>query len=586
MRSDPSALALRRPPRADPVRFGILVEAPVMPRWQARCIEQLLAVEGAEAAVLVVAPRAEEPRTAGHEPVLWKRLTRHPSMRPSAAFASVDLGDRLGGIRKETCAVSVGAGGALTLDGGEASRLESLDLDFLLDLAHGGVRGVSSMLRSGVWAFRHGEPGGPDGGPAGFREILLGSPVIASTLVRLSGDGHGDRILHRGYFRTIPDSLAQSRGAVLLGVASWPARECRRLVAERRHDGPLDPSSPPPTNGNGRRSGSGQGRRLPPERPRTPTNADVLRFTARLGARYVEGVWRDLFRHEQWNVGVVDTRVEDTVDAQRLDVRWLPTPERGWFIADPFGKASGGGVHILAEEFDYESGRGRIASISLRDDGSIVRRPEVIPLPVHASYPYLFDVDGETYCIPETAAAREVRLFRARELPHDWEDLGVIVPDFAAADATLFRLHDRWWLFCVDVEVDPNTHLYAWWAPHLKGPWRPHLLNPVKTDPRSSRPAGGVIVRADGVYRPAQDCSETYGGAVVLNRILELSPETFREEPVRVIRPDRRGPFPNGVHTLSGMGSVTLVDGKRRVFVPGEFRRAVAARLGSLIGGR
>ncbi len=34
------------------------------------------------------------------------------------------------------------------------------------------------------------------------------------------------------------------------------------------------------------------------------------------------------------------------------------------------------------------------------------------------------------------------------------------------------------------------------------------------------------------LYRPAQDCSVTYGGAVVINRIDRLTPEEFSEQPV------------------------------------------------------
>ena len=65
------------------------------------------------------------------------------------------------------------------------------------------------------------------------------------------------------------------------------------------------------------------------------------------------------------------------------------------------------------------------------------------------------------------------------------------------------------------------------------------------------------------LYRPAQDCSVTYGGAVVINRVERLTPEEFVERPVRRLAPAAHGPYPHGLHTLSGAGNVTLVDGKR-----------------------
>jgi hypothetical protein len=65
------------------------------------------------------------------------------------------------------------------------------------------------------------------------------------------------------------------------------------------------------------------------------------------------------------------------------------------------------------------------------------------------------------------------------------------------------------------------------------------------------------------LYRPAQDGSRAYGGAVALNRITRLTPSEFAEETVQVLRPDPAGPFPDGLHSLCGAGGKTLVDGKR-----------------------
>jgi hypothetical protein len=70
----------------------------------------------------------------------------------------------------------------------------------------------------------------------------------------------------------------------------------------------------------------------------------------------------------------------------------------------------------------------------------------------------------------------------------------------------------------------------------------------------------------DGVlYRPAQDCASTYGGAITINRIESLSPERFEEVPVASVEPDPDSAFPDGVHTL--------VVGDRRVYIDGKRTR-------------
>ena len=60
---------------------------------------------------------------------------------------------------------------------------------------------------------------------------------------------------------------------------------------------------------------------------------------------------------------------------------------------------------------------------------------------------------------------------------------------------------------------------------------------------------------------------------VAINRVTELTPHTFREEVATVVTPHAR--YPAGVHTLSALGPMTLVDGKRRAFT----LRRVAWRL-------
>jgi hypothetical protein len=77
------------------------------------------------------------------------------------------------------------------------------------------------------------------------------------------------------------------------------------------------------------------------------------------------------------------------------------------------------------------------------------------------------------------------------------------------------------------------------------------------------------------LYRPAQDCSVTYGGAVVINRIERMTPEEFSEQVVTRLAPAADGPYPHGLHTLSSAGNVTLVDGKRHILSAA----AVAMRL-------
>jgi hypothetical protein len=75
------------------------------------------------------------------------------------------------------------------------------------------------------------------------------------------------------------------------------------------------------------------------------------------------------------------------------------------------------------------------------------------------------------------------------------------------------------------------------------------------------------------LYRPAQDCSKTYGGRVVLNRILRLTPTDFSEAPERFVEPTPGSLYGKALHTLSGAGPRTVIDGKRwRLQWPGPIK--------------
>lgn len=288
------------------------------------------------------------------------------------------------------------------------------------------------------------------------------------------------------------------------------------------------------------------------------------------------------FRHEHWHVGIVDAPIHSFLEGDRRpDVRWLPLPPHGKYFADPFGLERASATTILFEEFDFRTQKGVISWVEEEAHG--FSRPEVaIELDVHASYPFLIERDGAVFCIPETAYGGEVSLYRASDFPSRWTKDTTLLPRVAALDSTVFEHDGRFWLMCTDLEDGPFSKLRLWYAPDLRGPWTPHPANPVKTDLASARPAGTPFTWEGELYRPSQDSSKTYGGSVVLNRIVRLTTTDFREERVATVGPFQDGMHAHGVHTLAAVGDRTLVDGKRFAFEG----RMMARNLRDSVGNR
>jgi hypothetical protein len=195
---------------------------------------------------------------------------------------------------------------------------------------------------------------------------------------------------------------------------------------------------------------------------------------------------------------------------------------------------------------------------------------------VHLSYPFLIDVEGRLFCIPESCAAQEIGLYEVERFPDRWVKVANLLEGIPIVDATIFRHEGTWWLAGSEAAAKGTTcELHLWHATAITGPWHPHAANPVKIDVRSARPGGTPFYENGVLYRPAQDCSRTYGGRVIINRVVTLTTTAFEEVPAAVVEPDPAGRYPAGLHTLSQVGDITLIDGKREVFSPAEFRRVL-----------
>jgi hypothetical protein len=270
-----------------------------------------------------------------------------------------------------------------------------------------------------------------------------------------------------------------------------------------------------------------------------------------------------IFRYfEEWSIGVVPAPISSFLEQKaRPPTSWLPLRERGKYFADPFGVVNDGTLYILCEEFDYRTNKGRIVSIELTDWRSPSRPKVAIELPIHISYPYVFKHQGEIYCMPETHQAQEIALYRADEFPDKWTKVATLVREFPGLDATIFQYERRWWL--ASTAHGAQDKLFIWYAQDPLDQWSPHPSNPVKRDMMSVRPAGTPFVYDACLYRPAQDCSKRYGRRILLNKVSRLTPTEFEEYPAVVIEPYANELYPEGLHTVSSVGDITLIDGKR-----------------------
>jgi hypothetical protein len=285
------------------------------------------------------------------------------------------------------------------------------------------------------------------------------------------------------------------------------------------------------------------------------------------------------FYHEVWNVGVVHQEATDIVARGLVEpVHWLSPPPEWTFLADPSCRVhEDGGLTLYAEKMDYWIGRGEIWSTYSPPgaDPALARFSPLLEAGVHLSYPFPFvDNEGRSCMTAESWEAGAAWLWQ--EQGSVWSLTSKIFDGRPVVDPTLWRGDDRWWLFCTFQDDGPNEKLHLFHAPRVSGPWAPHRCNPIVSNNGSARP-GGPLFWADGtLVRPSQDCSCTYGGALMLNAVTRLDSDLYSEKPIRSLEP--LAPYSSGLHTFCPAGKWTLIDGKRWQFHLLEPARKVLLR--------
>jgi hypothetical protein len=273
---------------------------------------------------------------------------------------------------------------------------------------------------------------------------------------------------------------------------------------------------------------------------------------------------RNHLTSEIWAIGILPGPAERVfTTAVVAPLQWIQIPAKDGFIADPCPWPGRPDV-VLCEHYVHRTGLGILEALTIRD-GRILGSDPVLVGESHLSYPYAWADGDRVLCLPEMAAARQQVLYELvpGKTAHP---LCVIADKVAMGDPTLFRHEDRYWLAYTDTDLGLYDNLCLMYASRPEGPWTLHPANPVKIDVRSSRCGGTPFRFGESLFRPAQDCSRTYGGALVLNRVVTCTPEHYCEEQVATLVPNPSGAFPHGLHTLSAGPDGILVDGKRIVF--------------------
>ncbi len=542
------------------LRFGIFCNSYLFKKWQLKTIEHLLNSGNAELVLLVINASSNQKDSLFKKINSWlgkhfvfklyQKFFYHPD-----SINEIDLSQRYRNIPSIDCSVKMKGKYSEYFSDEDISAIRNYDLDFMLRFGFNIIRGeILNIPKYGVWSFHHDDETKYRGGPAGLWEIYFNDAVNGAILQKLTDKLDSGIILKKGYFKTINHSYTANVDMLNYSCSTWPKQICTDIkngVADYFNNSPSTSSA---------------------KIYKAPANLKMLSLLCKLFINKLKFHFNELFRSEQWNIGVIKLPIASFINKEISDkeITWMPKQKTSLYRADCFAFADGEELNILFESYDYKLRKAVINKTTYSESAGFSKEATVLQKPYHLSYPFVFSNKDEHYCIPESFKNHKIDLFRIDKnealIFHK-----TILENIDAVDSSLVYFNERWWLFFTQNSNESNTNLYIYYSDEFDGNYQPHPANPVKTDIRSSRPAGNFFIENNILYRPAQDCSMTYGGRIAINKITKLTTSEFEEETIGHINPVQNCFYSKGVHTISSVGNYTVIDAKRFIFVWAAF---------------
>ncbi len=532
------------------LQLGLIVDALTVPAWAFAMLERIVTEDYAEIKVILVDKTPVHTNEQGAKTFLYRlydRLERRVVKFAHDPFVRKDCRPLMPAIPL----VDFHSDQSLS---DELEAVRNANVDILFHLGQGKLSGdILTIPRLGVWAYEHGDLRRKRGGPIGFWEVVDEHLVTGIALKRLTENVDTDVIITRSYSPTDTPLAHRNRYYHFWKAAIVFPRELKRLSA-LGEDKFLECVQ---TEINTLQFYDGESYDI-------PSNFEFLRRYIAYMVGYMRGKIYRLLTKEQW-VLYYDLRqgISKSLGQYR---QLIPPRDRLW--ADPYVVYKDAKYYVFIEELLFENNRGRIAVIEIDEVGNTSPVYTVLERPYHLSYPFIFSYQDKYYMLPETSGNRTIEVYEATEFPTAWQPVATLMKDLVAVDTTLYYHEDRWWMFTTIQEEIAGSlcdDLYLFFSDDpLSDNWQPHPLNPVISDARRARPAGGLFEYNGELYRPAQDDTRVYGYGVRINRIIKLSPTEYSEAEVDFLEPLWNSKV-QGLHTFNYQGNMSIIDAYTRI---------------------
>jgi hypothetical protein len=530
------------------LKLGLLTDSYLVPAWIYSSIERIILSDCAEFALAIIhennIKQRKEPRQKNQIiPRIFNALDEKIFVRRNSATALKNIEDILKGI--DTLKVSpTREKNGLSLSPADIEIIHRYALDLLIKVGFGELHGdILTSSKYGIWEY-FGETE-----PHGFWEVMEGISETWMSLRALEEGHPNGKILYTCSSSTYPFSPTRNRNHSLWKSSSYLPRKLNSLftlgeadffhLAESYHETYLHNLKKRPVE--------------------EQSSLKQLWLVSKLLVKNIgEIIWRRISL-DAWFL-MFDLHEEDSFPFKDYT---KVVPPKYLFWADPHVIQKENNYYVFIEEFESRKGKGRISVLNVDPFGHYTEPVPVLEKEYHLSYPCVFEWNDRYYMVPESSANRTIDLYECIQFPEKWAYKMTLMENINAVDTTLFYYQSKWWLFTGISENEgssPEVELFLYYSDDLfTKEWKAHPLNPLKSNARDSRPAGGIFLKDGKLFRPSQDCSTSYGYSFDLNEILELSETNYAERWERSIKPDWDKKV-LGTHTFGVQGKFKIID--------------------------
>lgn len=541
------------------LKIGILLDDNNVPAWQFKVLEEIRNSEFARIELLIrnipgTSSTKSQKKTLGLKVVgLHEKIDKLIFNDGSNYYQPKNTSGLLKGI-PEIFLSLVDGDTFQPLSQTDITGIRKYKLDVIVNLASFNPKGdILKLPRYGVWAYQI-DGLANDSLIRGYTEVVNKSPVSAAVLEISREDSGRKTIIYCSWESTYRYSILRNRNRlfwrssllvprVMKGIYKHGDDYLNKLIAryngEEQEVAKRDSSSP--------------------SFWRASVNFLNFIYTT------IKQIFKKIFYTDAFNwILLFELNNSGNVlqNSFRSFRKLKPSKDRFW--ADPFIISRDNRYYIFVEELFYQTGKGHISVLELDISGNFIGSRRIIDRPYHLSYPFVFEVDGNYYMIPESSQNRTIELYRCKNFPYDWEFVRNLMENINAVDTTLFFHSGKWWLFTTVDETNNvlgcGTELFLFYSDDLfSGKWISYPANPIISDIRKARPAGRIFKQGDNIYRPSQDCSVRYGRGFNMNQITKLTETEYEENLLFHVEPHWDNKL-KGTHTFNFDKNFTVID--------------------------